>query len=135
MSRHLINANIFLRFLTKDDPSKAERCKQLLIDAADGKLSLYMNSLAVAEIVWVLERIYGWSRKEISQEIRGILEIPGIEIENRDIISKAFEFYRKVNIDFIDAYQSDFAEKHGLEYIYSYDKHFDLLPNIKRQEP
>jgi predicted nucleic acid-binding protein len=58
-----------LRFLTADDPDKAERCKQLFMKAQQGNVSLYTSDLVIAELVWILQspRHYGLGRTEIQE--------------------------------------------------------------------
>ncbi len=40
---HFIDTNVFLRFLTKDDPNKAEKCRELLQAASEGLIKLYTS--------------------------------------------------------------------------------------------
>ena len=50
-----VDINIFIRFLTKDDPKKAEACFDLLQRAEKGEINLQTTESITAETVYVLE--------------------------------------------------------------------------------
>lgn len=133
---NLIDANILIRFLARDDEEKAERCKSLLEAVVKGKSPrLFVCDLAVAEIIWVLESFYGLSKAEVQRKIEGILNTSNLEFQNKSIISESVIIYATHNIDFIDAYQATLAKQAQITNIYSYDTDFDKLADIKRLEP
>lgn len=136
MKKVFLDTNIFLRYLTNDDPGKADRVEQLLKRAETGKLSLVTTELVIAEIVWVLESYYELSKEQIVEQIRAILGTEGLEIINGDLVSQALEYYLADNIDFIDGYIAALMQKKGIKEIYSYDKkHLTRLKQIQRKEP
>jgi predicted nucleic acid-binding protein len=54
MKASFLDANIFIRYLTNDDPANADRVEKLLESAAAGKERLLTTEMVVAEVVWVL---------------------------------------------------------------------------------
>ena len=80
------DTNLFLRYLTNDVPEQAGAVEALLRQAAQGEFALVTNSLVIAEIVWTLESYYGLSRPEIQQRVLAILNTPGLEIADREIL-------------------------------------------------
>ena len=44
-------------------------------------------------------------------------------------------FTAEKNIDYIDAYNAVFMKYHSFDEIYSYDRDFDAIEGIKREEP
>jgi predicted nucleic acid-binding protein len=58
MSRLWVDANIVLRFITKEPENMAERAARLMAQAEAGEVSLYIAPLVLAEIVWVLRFFY-----------------------------------------------------------------------------
>jgi predicted nucleic-acid-binding protein len=131
----LLDANVLLRFLTRDDPEKAEDCRQLLLQAARENDSLLVTSLVFAELVWVLEKVYKWERLAIAPVLTKLLALPGLNIPEKKILKQALETYCEAGIDFIDAYQAAVALANGITQIYSYDRHFDRLQAPIRLEP
>lgn len=136
MNRSFVDTNLFIRYFTNDDPTKADRVGKLLLQAESGKIVLVTTELVIAEIVWVLESGYGMDRAGIAPLVRGILATPGIEVINGALVSRAVEHYESLNVDFVDAYIAALMEKQGIGDLYSFDrKHADRLKGITRREP
>lgn len=136
MNRCFVDTNLFIRYLTNDDPAKADRVEQLLDDAARGDIALVTTEMVMAEVVWVLESAYGLKSIDVSPLIRGILATPGLEVINGHLVSRGLEFYETHNIDFIDGYIAAVMEKQGITELYSFDrKHVFRLKAINRKEP
>ncbi len=51
---HFVDTNIFLHYLTRDDPVKAEVCFRLLEQARKGEIALTTSESVIAEVVFVL---------------------------------------------------------------------------------
>ncbi len=136
MRSYFVDTNIFIRYLTNDDPVKADRVEKLLNEAAAGKVRLITAEMVLAEVVWVLESFYGLKNVEIGPMVKAILATPGLEVLNSALVEKATEYYLAHNIDFIDGYITAVMDKHKISTIYSYDKkHLKRIKSIKRQEP
>ena len=136
MSRCFVDTNLFIRYLTNDDPALADRVEKLLDDAAIGAVQLVTTELVIAETVWVLESSYHLNNARIAPLVRGILATQGLEVINGDLIGKALVMYELQNIDFVDAYIAALMEKQGIHDIYSYDRnHLSRVNNINRREP
>ncbi len=136
MKTYFIDTNLFVRFLTNDDPKKADRVEALLDEAAAGKIKLVTAEMILAEVVWVLESSYGLKNVEVGSMIKAILATPGLEIINGTLIDKAVELYVNRNIDFIDGYIVAVMGKRGISEIFSCDKkHLARIKEITRKEP
>jgi len=72
-----VDTNVFIRYLTNDDPVLADRVELLLDDAAAGAVQLVTTELVMAETIWVLESSYKLANVQIAPLIRGILATPG----------------------------------------------------------
>ena len=132
-----IDTNIFLQFLTKDDPLKAAKCHQLLQSASEGDLKLYTTDLVVAELIWVLQspKTYNLNSAEIFEVIMPLLTIKNLYFPCKKVFPDIMERIQTEKIDYIDAYNSVIMQGRNIDTIYSYDKHFDLLPDVIRKEP
>ncbi len=130
-----LDTNIILRYLTLDNPSKAQKCEILFQRVASGKEILFTSTLVIAEVVWVLEKAYKLSKTEIGGLIQKILNTPHIECDEKDVLMAAAGLYQLKNIDFIDAYNAILMQGRKITAIYSYDTHFDNIPPLERVEP
>lgn len=136
MKAVFLDTNIFIRYLTNDDPVKADRVEKLLEEAAAGRVRLVTAEMVLAEVVWVLESAYDLPPLAIGPMIKAIIATPGLEVINRDLVEKAVDHYLAHNIDFIDGYIAALMEKRQIEEILSYDKkHLPRIKTISRKEP
>lgn len=136
MKKAFLDTNILIRYLTNDDPGKADRVSRLLEEAAAGKLLLVTAEMVIAEMVWVLESSYGLRNTEIAPLVRGILATPGLEVVNGDLVARALELYERRNVDFVDGYVAALMEKRRIEDLFSFDKkHVSRITTVRRREP
>lgn len=136
MKTYFVDTNLFIRYLTNDDPVKADRVEKLLNEAAAGKIKLVSAEMVMAEIVWVLESYYGLKNLEIGKMIKAILATPGLEVINGPLVERALEYYLSYKIDFIDGYIAAVMSRKNIKEIFSYDKkHLSRIESIQRKEP
>lgn len=125
------DTNLFLRFLTKDVPEQAEAVHKLLLQAAQGDISLITTSIVIAEIVWTLESFYKETKDKIQQMVLSFLNTPGLEVDNGELIIRALRRYVDKSIDFIDAYHAAWMEIHNITTIYTFDQnHFSKIEEL-----
>jgi len=130
-----IDTNIIIRFLTDDVPEKADACEEVFKREARKDERVFITDLVVAEIVWVLESVYGLSKKEIQDKVEKILNTPNLFCLHKDIILGALILYAEKDIDFIDAYNALILKEKGIKELYSYDRHYDQIEWLTRLEP
>jgi len=91
--------------------------------------------ITVAEVVWVLESFYGYSKSQISETITQFLRSDGIEVFDLDLLIQALSLYHENNIDFADALLALFALSQDVNIVYSFDNHFGRIPGITKVQP
>ena len=133
--KFFIDTNIFLRYLTKDDPVQFPRCRNLFKKAQDGEVLLVTSALVIAEMIWTLASYYQVSKEQIIEKVSIIIGSDAVQIPDKDLVAEALLLYGRKNVDYIDAYNSVLMRQLGLKEIYSYDKDFDKLETVQRLEP
>lgn len=134
--RAVIDTNLLVRYLTGDDPARANDVKRLLLRAAEGEIRLHIPSVVIAELVWVLQSFYKLERSEIAPLLNAILHTRGVEVGDKAVVSGAIELYRDGSIDFIDAWIAAFAKAAGIRAVYTFDrKHFKDIDGIEMMHP
>lgn len=126
----LVDTNLIIRYLVQDDPKKTEAVEKLLKNPRE---KLIIPDITFAEIVWVLQSFYGVHKDEVIEKLAALMALESIKV-NKSIIQKTLENYLNYPINFVDAYQAAYAQVKRLD-IYSYDKDFDKIKEIKRYEP
>ncbi len=131
-----VDANIFLRLITGDDPEKASQCFALFQQARRGEVSLYTSESVVAEVVYVLSRTtYRVPRTDVEATLGSALANPGLRMDYKDSVLRALEYWHESNLDFEDCLSVQRVRRLALDGIYSYDCDFDRIPGIRRLEP
>jgi predicted nucleic-acid-binding protein len=136
MDECFVDTNVFLRFLTNDDPEKARRVEGLFKKAIAGKAQLQVSLLVIAEIVWTLESFYKLEKADIAEKVGTILNTPNLKCPEADSILEALDLYVTKNMDFIDAYHAVMLKDLGVKGIFTYDqKHFGRVDWLAVHEP
>ena len=134
--RVFADTNVFLRYLTNDVPEQADAVECLLRRAGAGEIALVTGILVIAEIVWTLESSYKLPRVDIQTKVRAIINTPGLEVGNRDIISQAISDYVDKNVDFADAYSATWLLSQDIEVVYTFDRrHFSRFESLSVRTP
>ncbi|QPD04945.1 MAG: Ribonuclease VapC [Candidatus Nitrospira kreftii] len=132
MASLFVDTNVFLRFLTNDDPVKAKRAESLFRDALRGKVKLATSLLVIAEIVWTLESFYKLEKSDIAAKVEKILNTANLHCPEAPLLFMALDLYVHANIDFVDAYNAFHMKDQGLTQILTYDrKHFTRISWVR----
>ncbi|OGP73369.1 MAG: hypothetical protein A2V86_06675 [Deltaproteobacteria bacterium RBG_16_49_23] len=134
MKQAFVDANIILRFLTKDPPSMADAALKIFEEAKHGKISLLIIPITAAEVVWVLESFYEYPKEKIAETMTQFLSCEGLEVESLDLLLEALNLYCEKNLDFADALLATSALVKRIPTIYSFDQHFNRIHGIERVE-
>ena len=135
MATLFVDTNIFIRYLTKDDPSKYEKCRELFKKTIEGEIEIATSELVIAELIWTLLSYYKVPKADVIQKVSIIIGTENLFIPGKDIIADALVLYARKNIDYIDAYNAVFMKNQGLQEIYSYDEDFDTIETLQRTTP
>jgi predicted nucleic-acid-binding protein len=128
----LIDSSVILRFLTRDDPAKAEKARRLLLESDE---RLLVSDTTCFEVVYALESEYKRSREDIYDMLSKLLSSRRLDFANRDIILHAIVLYREHAVPLGDAYQVALGRALGAEGIYTYDSHFEKKLRFPAREP
>ena len=130
--RSFADTNLFLRYLTNDVPEQADAFEQVLHRAVAGEITLGTNSLVIAEVIWTLESYYHLSPLQIQDKILAILNTPGLEVADGDLVIQAVLWYVEKPIDFINAFNAAWMLDQEVRTIFTFDrKHFSRFEGIE----
>jgi len=97
-----LDTNVVLRYLAQDDPRQSKAARALIEDRLTRDEPGHIAAISIAEIAWVLKRLYAASRDEIADAIEGLLAAPTIVVEHRSLIRQAVQDFRGSAADFSD---------------------------------
>ena len=93
-TKSLVDANIILRYLLQDDDKMFQESKSIIENGAEALPEV------LAEVVYVLMKVYAVGRHEISEALRTMLS--EVQVNNSAVIDKALELFGENNLDFVD---------------------------------
>jgi predicted nucleic-acid-binding protein len=77
-----VDTNILVRFLVDDDEKQSKKVYQILKSAEEEKELLYVTSVVILELIWVLESIYKIERHELLDSLADLILMPIFSFEN-----------------------------------------------------
>ncbi len=134
-----LDANVILRYLTRDDEAKARACYQLLHRLHRGEKEVATCEAIVAEIIYVLSspRLpYRLSHEQIRARLVPVLTLRGLRLPQKRVCLEALDIYgSSPTLDFEDALATAHMAQRGITEIFSYDRDFDGVAGARRVEP
>lgn len=128
-----IETSVFIRFLVKDDDKKLEECINLFSLVEEGKLIPYISGTVVAEILFVLIRIYKIPKASVIEDIEKIFRFRNITIIEKADTPKALSIFKKYSIKFGDCLIATQVPKKVV--LVTYDADFSKIPSLKSINP
>lgn len=133
-----VDANVFLRAMTGDDPAKAAASAQLFREVDLGHQEITTCEAVIAEVVYVLSGrgTYGLSHSDVRARLAPFLRLRGVRLPQKRLYLEALDLYAThAALDFEDALCVVHMKHAGLTDLLSYDQDFDRIPEITRTEP
>ena len=125
-----LDTNVLVRFLVQDDVEQAKIAGILIDQLTDAAPGLISREVLV-ELVWVLERAYGYERADIAAAFDGLLSATELLIEDADDIGPALELYRNDGFGFADVMIAAAARRAGAVELVTFDRKAARLPGVR----
>ena len=94
----IVDANIILRYLLDDDPQLTAQAPRIL-----ERGTVHAPFEVLAEVVYVMQGVYGVPRSEISSTLGIFVTLPNITTNNSMVLVEALGLYAENGFDFVDA--------------------------------
>ena len=132
MAAAAIDTSVLVRYLTNDDPVKAASVGSLLERTSDA--SLLVPDVVVAELAFVLLRVYRWPVSSVADAVRAVVNHRAIDAPGRALwLDVADDLERGGGP--IDAYLLRVAEQGGIGTVLTFDREMKALPNVRCEAP
>ena len=118
-----LDADVVLRYLTDDPPELARRAA-VIIDVDDER---WLTDGTIAEVAYVLTRVYGVSRPEVVDALTGFVQRANIRLHamEKGTVVRALAFCRPSGrVSFADALLWACAQSSGIRQVYTFDARF-----------
>lgn len=93
----ILDTNMILRFLMRDNAEMAAKSLEII-----KKDQVFVTPEVVAEVVFVMQKVYKATREDIYNMIMSFMNISTVEVSEYSVLSKGLELFRDNNLDFVD---------------------------------
>ncbi len=102
MKKFLIDTNVLIRLLVKDDSSKFNTIVRLVEKVEKNELTLVIPTIVIAECCWLLKSFYKLDKLQITEYLLDVIESENIEVEEDNVVV-VLKTYSEKNVDFANA--------------------------------
>ena len=125
-----LDTNVVIRYLVQDDKKQSAAATRFIEKSLTTDVPGYINHITLCEIVWVLQRCYGATKKQLRDIIEGLLTTKQLIVENVEVAWKALRAYDANSADFCDALIGQANIHSGCEHTVTFDKKAASLPGF-----
>ncbi len=111
----VVDTNVILRYLLEDDEELFNKARRIFDKALNRESEILIKEVVIAEVVYVLEKVYKINRKIIAETLKELLILKGIKVENKDFVIKALEIYKNKKLDFVDCILCSISDHYVIE--------------------
>ena len=119
----LIDANAILRYMLNDNLDMAVKICELI-----KKSKIFTRYEVLAEVIYVLNKVYLLPKNEITNGIKVLLSHPNVETEAEEVMILALETYANTSMDFVDCVLYSFKKLRGYN-VFTFDKQLNVMMN------
>jgi predicted nucleic acid-binding protein len=120
MARKLIDANVILRYLLRDDEELFGKAFEILEKVKIGQETVIIPESVLAEVVYVLLKIYEVTREVIVEKLQGLLSYRGVINPDKVDLAEAFRMFGSTKLSFVDCVLCAKAISHRME-LFTFD--------------
>ncbi len=130
ITHYLLDTNVLVRYLVRDEESQYQQVVNWLKDAEDGKMKIIIPTIVVAETCFVLESFYKKQRDEISDSMVVFLSQRWMAVPDRDILLSLWGNFKN-GLHFVDSFLLSLAERENYKLL-TFDKKLQKRQNLKQ---
>jgi predicted nucleic-acid-binding protein len=126
-----LDTNIFVRYLTRDDPGQFRQAAQILERDLTTDNPGFVSLVTVAELVWVLDSIYNFTNEQVTSAVYRMLRVPTLQIQNAREVFLAADALQTTSASFDDALIGAVGAWAGCTTTLTFDKKAARLPSFR----
>ena len=126
----ILDANAILRCILQDNEEAAT-----LVDDQMSRNECLIPLEVVAEIVFVLLKVYSLNRHEIERSVSVIIKHKNVRVPHKRVAEMALRYFGETKLDFVDCLMIGYAFAEGHQ-IFTFDKKLKkLLSSEELKDP
>ena len=125
-----LDTNILVRFLTQDDPVQSSKATEIIERRMTADNPGFLCVVATVEIVWVLDRVYGFGQGEIAAAIERMLQVEHL-LEHEQEVFIAMVALKERRASFAEALIGALGARAGCIHTLTFDQKAVRLPQFE----
>ena len=97
-----LDTNILVRYIVRDDARQTASATRLIESRCRMDDPGIVTLVVLCELVWVLDRGYGYVRTDIARVLRRLLSAGDLQVEHSELAWQALNLYEQEKADFAD---------------------------------
>lgn len=132
--RWTVDANVFLRYLLRDDEALATQARGIWQATAAGEIVVVCDPVTLAEVVFVMSSVYKLPNSEISDALIPLVQMDGVVMPGKERYVRALELFAGEVSHFGDACACAAALEECEGRLYSFDRKLSAVAGLDRHE-
>jgi predicted nucleic-acid-binding protein len=125
-----LDTNILIRYLTQDHPVQSRKATEIIEQHLSPTKPGFVSVVTMVEAVWVLDRAYGLTARQIATTVERVLQVDVFVIENEQEVYSAMVAVKQGRGSFADALIAELGSRAGCTHTLTFDKKAARLPGF-----
>jgi len=117
-----LDTNVLVRYLVRDDARQTAAATRLIEGECTAEEPGVVSQIVLAELVWVLDRGYGYGRGDVQKVLRGILSTESLAVERPEMVWRALNEFEDTGVDFADCLIGLAGREEGAAATWTFDR-------------
>jgi predicted nucleic-acid-binding protein len=117
----ILDTSYYIRFLVRDNEKMYEDSTKYFEDLESSLIEVYLPDLILAEIVYVLTKVYELPRFDVATALQSIIAIDALSMDNKSLALTTLELFSRENLDFADCFLLGYSQLSDYDVI-TFDK-------------
>jgi len=125
-----LDTNVLVRYIADDDALQSAAAAKIIESFSPQSLG-FVPIVVVAEVVWVLQFSYRFSKQEILDVLEKLLRSSELLVENAEIVDQALREFRAGRADFPDFLIARCASAAGCQHTLTFDRRAASIASMR----
>jgi predicted nucleic-acid-binding protein len=126
-----LDTNVLLRFLLGDDDKQAAAARNAIDRAREKGEPFIVSLMTLIEAEWVLRTVGKLEKARVIHEIKQLLEVEGVVLEDELAVAWALRLYETSNADFAECLMLARYQRIGCSTMLTFDVRAAKLPSCE----
>ena len=117
-----LDTNVLVRLATRDDAVQFSKAEKLVRDRFSVSSPAWISVIVVVEYTWILTRLYQYSRREIANTLKALIETDCFRVEDQNLVRAAVRLYSETKADFSDCLILVRNQENGSDITHTFDR-------------